>query len=118
MNKEEYQAFCDNAENMKVYDGRGKADLYKCEKCGTFIFTTYAVKGVTPFTMRCFRHEFCKGTMIHTKTYPLNQIEGKLAVKVFRWIRPVYDDYVKLPEGVRSHIDQGGLILETNELYT
>ena len=112
MNREEYQAFCDNAENMRVYDGRGKADLYECEKCGTLIFTTYAVKGGTPVTMPC-HSKSCNGTMIHTKTFPLGVIEGRVASKVLRWIRPKFDDYVKLPEGVRHHIDQGGLILET-----
>lgn len=124
--KSEYEQFCKDAENMKVYDGRGTYDLYECKKehnpahypgipqnvldempkgCGNKIITTYADKGVTPFTMVCPK---CGKTMTHTEIYR-GVADG---VKVLKWYRPDYDEYVKLPKHIKEHIDNGGLILE------
>lgn len=104
---EEYAKFCADAENMRVYDGRGVYDLYRCEKCGHSQFTTYADKGVTPFTMRC---SHCDGTMMHVSsstTPPVN-------TKVLKWVRPTYEQYCNLSADMRQHVENGGLILMRN----
>lgn len=89
MSKEEYEKFCKDAEDLKFFDGRGTFDLYVCDKCSCELVTTNAVKGVTPFTIRCRR---CGGTMFHTKT----SRNVPSSVKVVRWIRPTYEEYSKM----------------------
>lgn len=107
MTEEEYNKFCAESDDMEVYDGRGKYDVYECEDCGHHLVTTYAVKGVTPFIITCPK---CKKAMMHThtlKSAPANE-------KVIKWIRPTYEQYCKLSYGYRDHIGNGGLIMETD----
>ncbi|TGY81107.1 hypothetical protein E5359_012090 [Bacteroidales bacterium] len=92
---------------MKVYDGRGTYDLYVCDDCSHQIVTTYAVKGVTPFVIKCRE---CGGTMKHVATYKKVRPE----TEVLKWIRPTYSQYLKLSPFTRQHIENGGLILETS----
>ena len=127
MNRKEYENFCESIVNEKMYDGRGTYDLYECMAkhdpkmypgiptsvletmptgCGEKIITTYAVKGVTPFTIKCPK---CGATMQHTHTFsfvPEN-------VTVQKWVRPTYEQYCKLSKGAKEHIENGGLLLET-----
>lgn len=105
MTQKQYEKFCMKAENMKIYDGRGTFDIYECEECPHKLVTTYAVKGVTPFTIRCSE---CGKTMTHTRTF------GSVPdyVPVVKWVRPAYKQYKKLPVGMQEHIENGGLILE------
>lgn len=104
MSRKEYERFC---ETVDGYDGRGKFDLYECNWCSHHLFTTYAEKGVTPFTMGC--KECGNGTMYHSRTFDAVPSEEK----VLKWIRPTYEQYRKLHPGDREHINMGGLILET-----
>lgn len=107
LSAEEYAKFCTDAENMRVYDGRGVYDLYRCDKCGHTQFTTYANKGVTPFTMGC---ENCDGTMMHVSSSNTPPTDAK----VLKWVRPTYEEYCKLSSFTRQHIENGGLILMRN----
>lgn len=106
--KEEYEKFCDNAENMKIYDGRNTYDLYECENvdCCARMVTTYADKGVTPFVMICPK---CGKAMEHSKTF----YAVADYVKVTKFVRPTYEQYCNLSPGTQHHIEQGGLVLET-----
>lgn len=112
MTEHEYLEFCKNAESMKVYDGRGTFDLYECvnsqrkKGCGYYLITTYADKGVTPFTIPCPR---CGSYMNHTKT---SKTEPK-GYPIVKWVRPTYEQYVNLSPGMKHHVEQGGLIRET-----
>lgn len=105
MTKTQYEKFCKEAENMDIYDGRNTFELYECEKCTHKLVTTYAVKGVTPFTIRCSE---CGMTMTHTRTF------GSVPdyVPVVKWVRPTYEQYKKLSAGVQEHIENGGLMLK------
>lgn len=126
MNKEEYNKFCESIEQEKMYDGRGTYDLYECESnhdpkmypgipqsvidsmpkgCGHQIITTYADKGVTPFTMKCPK---CGARMTHTKTFA----SVPNGVPVLKWIRPTFEQYQNMSPGMKEHIEDGGLILE------
>ena len=110
MSEEGYNKFCADSESMEVYDGRGKYDLYECESCASHVFTTYADKGVTPFVIRCRK---CGGTMKHTRTF--NAIPA--GEDVVKWVRPTYAQYCELSKqtfGICEHINNGGLVLETN----
>lgn len=105
--EEEYAKLCADSEQMNVYDGRGTYDLYVCDDCNHQVVTTYAVKGVTPFVIKCPE---CEGTMKHVATFQNVSPE----TKVLKWIRPTYSQYLKLSPFTRQHIEQGGLILETS----
>ena len=126
LTKEEYQKFCEKANSRPGYDGRGTYDLYECEShhdprmypgipqsvidsmpkgCGHKIITTYADKGVTPFTMKCPK---CGARMTHTETYK-SVPDG---IKVLRWVRPSYEQYCNLSQYAREHVENCGLILE------
>lgn len=105
MTKEQYEKFCKDAENMKVYDGRGTFDLYECDCCPNKMVTTYAAKGVTPFTMRCKK---CGGVLTHKETY--RYVSN--GIHVIKFVRPTYEQYTKLSDWQREHVEKGGLILE------
>lgn len=61
-----YNKLIDDIESMSIYDGRGTVDRYECKKCGAIIHTTYAEKGVTPFSIGC---RMCGSYMQHTRTF-------------------------------------------------
>lgn len=107
LTEEEYTKFCADAEQMDVYDGRGTYDLYVCDDCCHQVITTYEVKGITPFVIKCSK---CGGAMKHIATYKNVHPE----TKVLKWIRPTYNQYLKLSSFTRQHIEDGGLILETS----
>lgn len=107
MSEEEYNKMCADSENMHVYDGRGTYDLYQCEGCDNHIITTYAAKGVTPFVIGCPK---CGKAMMHTRTF--DSIPEH--VNIIKWVRPTYEQYCKMPIGVRDHISNGGLVMETD----
>lgn len=109
MPEEEYIKFCNEAESWKVYDGRGIYDLYVCDKCHHKVVTTYADKGVTPFTMKCHK---CDGFMTHVASNTFAP-----GGKVLKWVRPTYQQYCNLSPGMRQHVEDGGLVLE-NKLTT
>jgi len=93
-------------EESGIYDGRGTYDLYKCKSCGHSIITTYAVKGVTPFIIKC---KGCYGDMVHETTYK-SIPETIYAIK---WVRPTLQQTMKLSPGLIEHVFNGGLVMET-----
>lgn len=112
MNEQEYEKFCKEAENMRCYDGRGTYDIYKCEDgCGHSMATTYAEKGVTPFVMKCRN---CGGNMVHTETFRNKNPVSILYGKIIKFVRPTYKQYCGLSNGKKEHVENGGLILETD----
>ncbi len=106
LTEEEYTKMCAESDNLNVYDGRGNYDQYECEDCRHHVFTTYAEKGVTPFIIKCPE---CGGAMKHNATYGSISSE----IKVLKWLRPTYKQYLNLSPYTRQHIEDGGLILET-----
>ena len=107
---EEYKVFCESVKDRPMYDGRGTGvDVYECNKCGKKMFTEYADKGVTPFCMPCE----CGGTMTHNETYCKVECYQRHGFKIIRkWVRPTYDQFVKLSLGQQEHVMTGGLLLE------
>lgn len=93
-------------EESGIYDGRGTYNLYKCKSCGHSIITTYAVKGVTPFIIKC---KGCYGDMVHETTYK-SIPETIYAIK---WVRPTLQQTMKLSPGLIEHVLNGGLVMET-----
>lgn len=91
-------------EGDNIYDGRGTFDLYQCEKCTREIITTYADKGVTPFSIQCS----CGSNMQHIESF--NSVPDY--IRVFKWKRPTLEQTLKLSDGQIEHIFNGGLILD------
>lgn len=109
--KARYDKLIAEIESAKVYDGRNKGvDVYVCKKCGSQFYTRYKDKGVTPFTIRC-RREACGATMIHKSTiYEEEARNCRLAVH--NWVRPTFEQFLKLNEVAQEHVLNGGLMLE------
>ena len=107
---EEYKGFCESIEDRSMYDGRGKGvDVYECNKCGKKMFTKYADKGVTPFCMPCE----CGGTMTHNETMYEVECHLRYGFKIIeKWVRPTYNQFVKLSLGQQEHVMNGGLLLK------
>ena len=107
---DEYKGFCESVEDRPMYDGRGKGvDVYECNKCGKNMVTKYAHKGVTPFCMPCE----CGGTMTHNETMYEVECHLRYGFKIIeKWVRPTYEEFVKLSLGQQEHVMNGGLVLE------
>ncbi len=109
--KRKYDKLVSEIESMSGYDGRGKGvDVYVCEKCGKQFYTRYKDKGVTPFTIRC-RREDCNATMLHRATISESQAKNEGLV-VHNWVRPTFEQLLKLSDGAQEHVLNGGLMLE------
>ena len=109
--KQKYDKLVSEIESTRMFDGRGNGvDVYVCEKCGKQFLTRYKDKGVTPFTIRCRREE-CNATMIHRDTISEEQVKNEGLV-VHNWVRPTFEQLLKLNEGAIKHVLNGGLMLE------
>lgn len=109
--KKSYDKLVAEIESARMYDGRGKGvDVYVCEKCGKQFYTRYKDKGVTPFTIRC-RREGCNATMVHRATISESQAKNEGLV-VHNWVRPTFEQLLKLNDGAKEHVMNGGLMLE------
>lgn len=109
--KKQYDELVSGIETAKMFDGRNNGvDVYVCEKCGKQFYTRYKDKGVTPFTIRC-RREACGATMIHRGTISEEQARN-CRLSVHNWVRPTFDQLVKLNKGAQEHVLNGGLMLE------
>ena len=109
--KQRYDELVSGIETAKMFDGRNKGvDVYVCEKCGSQFYTRYKDKGVTPFTIRC-RREACGATMIHRSTI-FEEEARNCRLAVHNWVRPTFEQFLKLNEGAQGHVLNGGLMLE------
>lgn len=110
--KKNYAGMVNSFESAQMYDGRGKGvDVYVCDDCGAVFYTRYKDKGVTPFAMRCRKCK--KGTMVHKDTIPESAGQVlELTHKIHNWVRPTFEQFLKLNEGSMQHVMQGGLMLE------
>ena len=103
--KSRYDKMLETIENANIYDGRGTYDLYRC-KCGAEMFTTYDVKGVTPFCIGCK----CGNVMSHIETFKTVPDY----IRVTRWVRPSFEQLKYLSLGQIDHVLNGGLVLSTD----
>lgn len=110
--KRQYDELVENIEAARMFDGRGTGvDVYTCDECGAKFYTQYVHKGVTPFTIQC---RTCHhGTAMHRETINLHQwvrLEEQ-GEKLHSWVRPTFEQLLKLSHGAQQHVLQGGLML-------
>lgn len=107
--KKEYDRLSREIENIRIYDGRGMGvDIYICDRCNAAKYTRYKDKGVTPYIIHCRE---CGGNMVHRKTVEeTNYIKRKETIK--NWVRPTYEQMMKMDKGTIEHVLRGGLVLE------
>lgn len=108
MDKQEIEKRCNkivaDIEKAEIYDGRGVYDLYECENCSNSKVTTYKVKGVTPFVIKCDK---CTGIMRHTKSS-----RTPFSEDIHNWVRPTLEQTLRLPQEMCDYVLRGGLIME------
>lgn len=108
--KKKYDELVAEIESAQMFDGRNKGvDLYQCKDCGFQFYTRYKDKGVTPFTVRCRNCDH--GTAVHEKTIT-EQTASFMGFKVHNWVRPTFEQLLKLSDGAIEHVLNGGLMLE------
>lgn len=107
--KSKYDELVSSIENSRMYDGRGEYNGYVCENCGYITVTLYKDKGVTPFTIRC---EKCGKIATHetTSRFPLPATPNISKVK--NWVRPTFEQLIKMSEADINHVLNGGLVFE------
>lgn len=113
--KRRYDELLADIETAEMFDGRKSGvDVYTCDDCGFQFYTRYKDKGVTPFTVRC--HNCTHGRATHDDTIsPSNA--AFLGVKIHEWVRPTFEQLLKLDKGIIEHVLNGGLVLD-EELKT
>ena len=110
--KKKYDELVAGIETTRMFDGRNKGvDVYVCEKCGMPFYTRYKDKGVTPFTIRCRNADGCDGRMLHKHTITETQAKA-CGITVHNWVRPTFEQTLRLNEGAQQHVLNGGLMLD------
>lgn len=107
--KSKYDELVSSIGNARMYDGRGKYNGYVCKNCGYITVTLYKDKGVTPFTIRC---EKCENIATHEITSRFHPPAAPNISKVKNWVRPTFEQLVKMGEADIKHVLNGGLVLE------
>lgn len=113
MDKKEIQAKYDelvsSIEDAKMYDGRGEYNGYRCDKCGYVTATLYKDKGVTPFIITCER---CGNSAVHKITSKTPPPAYSYISKVKKWVRPTFEQLIKMSDATIQHVLDGGLVFE------
>ena len=107
--KEQYEEKCREFVSARMYDGRGEFHIYECSNCHSSMITAFKDKGVTPFTIKC---RACGKVSYHEKTVPEVPVEMHSFLGVKYWVRPTYEQFVKLPLNSKEHVLNGGLLFE------
>lgn len=85
----------------------GRKNRYCCEKCQKNIITVDRDAGVTPFMLQCKRTPGCDGWM----TSRFYIVEDVWPEPQYEWRKPTSREYKRMPDGMKQHVDQGGLAL-------
>ena len=107
--KSEYEKKCLEFEEARMYDGRGEYNGYVCEKCSYITATLYKDKGVTPFIIGC---EKCGEAAMHMITSRNAPPAAPNISEVKNWVRPTFEQFLKLSPATQEHVLNGGLVLE------
>ncbi len=84
-----------------------RINVYVCPKCKGETITINAVDGLTPFLIKCRSVGGCHEEMAQSSFYRVDQN----LIPTYEWYRPDQAELAGLDEGVRDHVQRGGLIL-------
>ena len=87
---------------------RPKVNAYDCPICNKAAITRDVDDGVTPMLLGCRMTPGCKG-LSQSRFYRVPQEWWDCAR--FEWYKPTEKQARKMSEGMRGHIQQGGLVL-------
>lgn len=107
--KAKYDELVSSIEDAKMYDGRGEYNGYRCDKCGYITATLYKDKGVTPFIIQC---EKCGESAVHKITSRSAPPPQKNISPVRNWVRPTFEQLIKMSDATIQHVLDGGLVFE------
>jgi hypothetical protein len=81
-------------------------NVWVCSACGSRILGEDLDEGVTPFMIRCL---YCPRGWACSEFYrvPVPTREPDIV-----WRKPTPEEYEKLSDAMRDHVDRGGLIME------
>lgn len=107
---ERYKTMLKNANTDTLYDCRPEIHRYNCGNCGRDMLTGCKDLGVTPFSLPC---KCVHSTMIHNDTFTKSQIEElDMMDEVEWWVRPTFEQLIRMSRWQINHILNGGLVLE------
>ena len=107
--KKKYDKLVSSIEDAQMYDGRGEYNGYICKSCGYITATFYKDKGVTPFIIAC---EKCGCASMHNITSRNAPPARPNISPIHNWVRPTFEQLIKLDESTIDHVLDGGLVLE------
>ena len=82
-----------------------KKNIYTCGKCGKHVVTINIHEGITPAFIKCRFN--CIGRM-DSSFHRVNQ-----DIKPdYIWYKPLTEEYNALPSFMKSHVDDGGLLIK------
>jgi hypothetical protein len=93
---------------------RGDVNGYQCDTCGRLTLVVHVDEGVTPMFLACRESgdvETCKG-MGTSLMYPAPPVPEHLVGAIgWEWYRPDEAELRGMDEGMREHIERGGVAL-------
>jgi hypothetical protein len=92
------------------YPGPGRHNAYRCDDCGSHTVVVHVDAGVTPMFLGCRATPGCQGRAV-SLGYPEGPIPSHLLPAEWEWYRPERGDRVLRDPAMRSHVEQGGLVL-------
>lgn len=82
-----------------------KKNVYRCEKCNTYIVTVDRDQGTTPYITTC-KQPNCDG-FARSNMYRISQE----LIPTYEWYIPEMDEQDTLDESTKQHVEMGGLLL-------
>ena len=86
-----------------------RLNMYTCRECHGNIVTVDRDEGVTPFMLKCRAWPGCGGPMQSHFYRGVTERE----TPTYEWFKPT--DLTGLDEGMREHVERGGLVLRKIE---
>jgi hypothetical protein len=89
----------------------GRVNGWGCKECGEYTYCIDIDDGVTPFYLGCRATEGCKGKAT-SLFYPSADLPNYVRDQVkWEWYKPEPEEYQTLNEGMKEHVDKGGLMI-------
>lgn len=89
----------------------GSINAWKCSTCGKLIVAIHRSAGTTPMFLAC-KDKNCKGRAASFGYPDQREIPDYIMEELeWEWYKPQKREYKRLDNLMKSHVDQGGLLL-------